>query len=562
MWSLYTPNFKKSVSLFRRITKNLKKKIRALTKKISKVSSSWQKIIGSYAWIIYKNTSSRMIRLLTYYTIFLVLVVWIVQPQLLQFHIWEWRDPIVASVVFAQQIAGEQQDWSLQFEKLLTDTWEDNRLVYTVQPGESVWSIAKQFATSTKELLNANDLDDVNLLRPGQKIIISYAKNQLIYEVEEWSTLQDFSRTYDLDINELMNLNFISDVSHELQVGDQILLDISVPEAQRKNLYQKPIYETPEELLDPIVEEALVEDSIDVLNNQVNAYELKDGDEFSQKIISAEETTNSFDTQEQRLIQEIKNREIAAAQALLDEQKAKERLEKSLSRRENNASSQTPDPAIRTDAPVQQRVIEARSEITQCWSNKCSYKWKCRILPANAVCSEWWSEAWTCNAWFKEYSSQCISNTAYERKKEIERQKTITKPAKHWIVSQRYFNPSADWYNNGWAWGHCTHGAGRRWWKNYGIMTNWRGNWGKRYYNASAAWRQVWQTPEVWAIFSTKWAAENGWYGHVWIVTQVDWSSWSMMVVDMNYVWKATFSQRWVPIKMPWLIWFIYPRKK
>ena len=551
----------------------MRRKIRAYTKKITIIWTSSSKFISLYIHTIFQKISSRMVRVATYYAIFLVLVTGIVQPQLLQFHMWESVNPVVASVVFAQQVADEQQDGSLQFENLLTDTWEDNRLVYTVQSWESIWSIAKQFATSTKELLTANDLENANLLRPGQKIIISYAKDQLIYEIEESSSLQMFSEKYELDIDELINLNFFSDSTHFLDVGDQILLDLSIPEAQRKNLYQKPVYETPEELLEPVQEDILMWGDVYKDLDSVDEEELltQTGEEFSQKIISAEETTNNFDTEEQRLIQEIKNKELAAAQALLDIQAEKERQEE-ITRSARSVSSNTwwsssadsSLPSTVPVAPVQQRVIEATSTSSQCGSNKCFYNGKCWNLPAHASCtSQWASEAWSCKSWYKEYGSQCVTNAMYENKKKIEMQKTITKPArKYGIVSQRYFNPSGDGYNNGRARWHCTHGAGRRRWKNYWIMTNRRWNGGKRYYNASAAWRQVWQTPEVWAIFSTKWAAENGRYGHVWVVTQVDRASWSMMVVDMNYVGKATFSQRRVPMKMTWLIWFIYPRKK
>jgi len=475
---------------------------------------------------------------------------------------WSDGNSIVASVVFAQQIADEQQDWSLQFEKLLTETWEDNRLVYTVSPWESLWSIARQFATSTKELLKANNITDKNLLRPWQKIVISYAENQLIYEIEESSSLTDFAELYELNIEELMSLNFLANADYRLQEWDQLLLDISIPEAQRKNLYQKPEYETPEELLAldiPFVaddfEEPVDEQIVDVFVPVIENWDV------NQKIISAEETTNTFDTEEQRKIQEIRNKEIAAEQAILAKQKEDEESKKA-----QNVIADT-KPVVSTvpvqQVPVQQKIIEAQATSSQCGSNKCFYKWKCRNLPANASCAESSvSEARTCKPWYKEYASQCVTNAIYEKKKEIEKAEAITKPAKYGVVSQRYFNPSADWYNNGWARWHCTHGAGRRRWKNYGIMTNRRWNGGKWYYNASAAWWQVGQTPEVWAIFSTQWAAQNGRYWHVGVVTQVDRASGSMMVVDMNYVWKATFSQRRVSIKMPGLIGFIYPRKK
>lgn len=514
----------------------------------------------------YDIIPSRAIRIFVYYVIFLLLLTGIVQPNILDFGT-ETGSPVIASIVMAQQVAKEQQDGSLQFESLLTDSADDQRLVYTVKPGESLGMIAKQFGTSAKELLQANDLADADLLRSGQKIIISYSRNQLIYEVEEETTARDFALEYELDLEELMSLNFIGDESKQLSLGDQILIDLSVPDAQRRGLYQKPEYETPEELLaldnvgvgddNLVLDDMYLEDDLLIAIDSVTDSNV--WWEAGQRIISAEETTNNFDENELRQLQEIKNRELEASIA----EEAKKQAE---------IAASTPNPTTRAPtvatpnapaAPVQQRVIEATATSTICGSNKCSYNGKCWYLPANASCAgSGASEARSCNAWYVESSSQCITKDAYEKKTQIAQARAVTRPAKHGVVSQRYFNPYNDGYGNGRAWGHCTHGAGRRRWKNYGIMTNWRGNGGQWYYNASAAWWQVGKSPEVWSIFSTKWAAENWWYGHVWVVTQIDRASGSMMVVDMNYVRQYTFSQRRVPIQMPGLIWFIYPRKK
>lgn len=575
MVSLQQPNLPKA-KLFRSFQKIIRKSIRLLYKFFKNTVSmirgvfflSYQKASVASDYVAAKNgmSPSRFIRVMVYYTIFLLLITGIVQPNFLDFDL-DSGVPVIASIALAQQVAKDQQDWSLQFESLLTDSVDDQRLIYTIKPGESIWTIAKQFGTSTKELLIANDLVDANVVRPWQKLIISYSKTQLIYEVENPISVTEFSSEYDLELEELMSLNFISDENKILNLWDQLLIDLSIPEAQRKWLYQKPEYETPQELLEleeksttdiVLWDDFMEDDAIVSLENEDDV--VFDESAVGQKVISAEETTNNFDENELRQLQEIKNKEMEAAR------REEERLQAA-----RNAAK--PDPVVsysnpapsntQQPLPVQQRVIEATAISPQCKSNQCLYKWKCRYLPANAECAwdSFW-EAWTCRSWYVEYASQCITKDAYDKKKRAEAARAVTKPAKHWIVSQRYFNPYNDWYGNGRAWWHCTHGAGRRRWKNYGIMTNRRWNGGKWYYNASAAGRQVWQNPEVWAIFSTKWAAENWRYGHVWIVTQIDRKSGSMMVVDMNYVWQYTFSQRRVPIRMPWLIGFIYPRKK
>jgi membrane-bound lytic murein transglycosylase D len=44
---------------------------------------------------------------------------------------------------------------------------------YRVQPGDSLWTIARRFNVSPKALMRWNDIDDPQVLRPGQSLRIS-----------------------------------------------------------------------------------------------------------------------------------------------------------------------------------------------------------------------------------------------------------------------------------------------------------------------------------------------------------------------------------------------------
>lgn len=161
-------------------------------------------------------------------------------------------------------------------------------------------------------------------------------------------------------------------------------------------------------------------------------------------MITAEETTNNFDENEQRIYQEIKNQELEAIRAEETRKEAERQADAPV------AVSQPTAAPRATPAQPQQRVIEATATSSSCGSNKCSYNGKCYVLPNNASCSAASAgEAWTCRAGYVEYGGSCITKTEYDKKKKAQAVPKVTKPAKHGIVSQRYFNPYNDGYGNG-----------------------------------------------------------------------------------------------------------------
>jgi len=52
------------------------------------------------------------------------------------------------------------------------NTGSSTGLTYTVQPGDTMWKIARRFKVSLHDLINANSLVNPNLIYPGQKIVI------------------------------------------------------------------------------------------------------------------------------------------------------------------------------------------------------------------------------------------------------------------------------------------------------------------------------------------------------------------------------------------------------
>lgn len=97
---------------------------------------------------------------------------------------------------------------------------------YTVQNGDSLWSIAKKFNVSVDDLKLANNLTS-NLLRVGQVLKIPVEEkpetgNYTVYTVKSGDSLYSIARKYGLTVDELVSYNNLS--STNLKLNQQLLI--------------------------------------------------------------------------------------------------------------------------------------------------------------------------------------------------------------------------------------------------------------------------------------------------------------------------------------------------
>ena len=45
-------------------------------------------------------------------------------------------------------------------------------IIYTVQNGDTLWKLAKRFNTTVEDILAVNDIENPDLIYPGQRLII------------------------------------------------------------------------------------------------------------------------------------------------------------------------------------------------------------------------------------------------------------------------------------------------------------------------------------------------------------------------------------------------------
>ena len=93
-------------------------------------------------------------------------------------------------------------------------------VLYTVQSGDSLYSIARRFNTTVDELKTINNLTS-DILSIGQKLLIP-SSTERTYIVKSGDSLWKISREFGVSVNEIRKLNNLT--SDILTIGQQLII--------------------------------------------------------------------------------------------------------------------------------------------------------------------------------------------------------------------------------------------------------------------------------------------------------------------------------------------------
>lgn len=98
---------------------------------------------------------------------------------------------------------------------------KSEEITYIVQLGDSLWSISKKYGINVNDLKNYNNLT-TNLLQIGQKLLIPGTKEYKTYTVKVGDTLYNIANINNTTVDEIKSLNNLK--NNDLSIGQVLIL--------------------------------------------------------------------------------------------------------------------------------------------------------------------------------------------------------------------------------------------------------------------------------------------------------------------------------------------------
>lgn len=122
---------------------------------------------------------------------------------------------------------------SSQNSPVLKDPEEDGGVsIYTVEDGDTISSIAFEHKITINTILWANDLADVNSIKPGDQIFILPVAG-LSYTVKSGDSIEDIAKKFSADKERILAFNSLP-ANGQLTLGEQIIIPDGRKEEEKK----------------------------------------------------------------------------------------------------------------------------------------------------------------------------------------------------------------------------------------------------------------------------------------------------------------------------------------
>lgn len=152
---------------------------------------------------------------------------------------WNWEQNLVINNAFVWLNNEASTEISIdEITSIQIDSDEKWVIKYIVQAGDSLEKISTMFGTTVSHIKKVNDISWP--IRPKQTLIITDEDVWFVYPIEEKTNIVVFANKYNLNLQDLMSLNYIQDETEILFPGQEIFINIKDEQAYDKWLLERP----------------------------------------------------------------------------------------------------------------------------------------------------------------------------------------------------------------------------------------------------------------------------------------------------------------------------------
>jgi len=108
------------------------------------------------------------------------------------------------------------------FDNNTDNNIENNTITYIVKKGDTLYSIAKKYNINVKELMELNNLDST-MISVNQQLSIPKTENFITYFVRTGDTLNSIARKFNTTIDEIMRINNLN--TTDVTIGQLLIID-------------------------------------------------------------------------------------------------------------------------------------------------------------------------------------------------------------------------------------------------------------------------------------------------------------------------------------------------
>lgn len=136
--------------------------------------------------------------------------------------------------------------------------------IYTVQSGDTLYGISKQFGVSVDDIKRTNNLTS-NTISKGQTLRIPTSTTTLDYVVKKGDSLYAIAKRYNTTVKDIVRLNNLT--NNTLTIGQQLIIPISDEVTQPEVTYKNYVVQKGDSLYSIATKNNTTVDEIKKINN-------------------------------------------------------------------------------------------------------------------------------------------------------------------------------------------------------------------------------------------------------------------------------------------------------